>query len=391
VTDKAVAGIVIGGGVAGLAFAVAMQRHGQHVVVLESAPTLRATGSGLVLGPTAIRALKSLGIADDVISAGQILATGGLADLALKPLSQDAFGHFTKQTGEPFVGVERGTLIRLLANRTPTCRTNTRYTSISENDREVAVTLADGDVLRGPWVVLADGIRSSGRSSFATANIRDAKQWCWRGIAEGVDLGRFRHSYAEAWGSEWRFGLTPVGGGKTYWFMTQRDNRGAVQSFPTSESRARYLQAAASQTSPLLSQLVSATPRDQILENRLEDLAPLSRWHSARTVCIGDSAHAMTPNLGQGATQALEDAVILAKMIAQGDGNLNDTFSRFETIRRPRAERTVREARMLGRLAHAPRVVTGLRNAILKSLPRTMSLKQLSWLYEDRQLFEALS
>lgn len=389
--DRPVAGIVIGGGVAGLAFAAAMQSYGQNVVILESAPTLRATGSGLVLGPTAIRALRSLGLADDVISVGQILMTGGLADLALKPLSHDAFGHFSKQTGEPFIGIERGTVVRLLASRAPTCRTDTRYTDVSENDHEVAITLPDGEVLRAPWAVLADGIRSSGRASFTTAVIRDAKQWCWRGIAEGIDLGRFNQAFVEAWGSEWRFGLTPVGGGKTYWFITQRDNRGTVQSVSAGENRARYVHDAALRISPLLGRLVSATACDQILENRLEDLAPLSRWHSARMVCIGDAAHAMTPNLGQGATQALEYAVILAKMITQRSQNLNDTFARFEAIRRPRAERTVREARMLGQLAHAPRIVTGLRNAILKSLPRKISLKQLSWLYEDRQLFQALS
>ncbi len=155
-----------------------------------------------MLGPTAMRALRWLGMADEIISAGQILKTGGLADLSLKPLSEDAFGHFTKQTGEPFVGIERGVLVRLLATRAPMCQTDTRYTEISEIDQGVRVTLTDGKTLHAPWVVLADGIRSTGRSAFTTAVVRDAKQWCWRGIAEGIDLGNFRAAFVEAWGSE---------------------------------------------------------------------------------------------------------------------------------------------------------------------------------------------
>ncbi len=182
-----------------------------------------------------------------------------------------------------------------------------------------------------------------------------------------------------------------MGGEKTYWFITQRDNHSSIGPLAAGDVRSNYVHEAAFRLSPLLSQLVAATAADQILENRLEDLAPLKHWHSARMVCIGDAAHAMTPNLGQGATQALEDAVILAKLMAQNSTNLGDVFARFQAIRRPRTERTVREARMLGQLAHLPPRFTGLRNSLFRLLPRKISLNQLSWLYEDRLLFEALS
>ena len=382
-------GIVIGGGVAGLGFAAAMRQRGQDVTLLEGAATLRASGSGLILGPTAIRALRCLGLADEAIAIGRVLTSGGLADLALRPLGQEAFGHFSKRTGEPFVGIERGLLVQLLAEAAPACRTSARYTDIAESDRGVAVTLADGEVLHAPWVVLADGIRSVGRAAIAASAIRDAGQWCWRGIAEGVDIGRLSAAFVEAWGSEWRFGIIPVGGGRTYWFIVQRDSAGSVRATESVDERLGYVTRAAARLLPLLSDLVAATPKEQILENRLEDLAPLARWHSARIICIGDAAHAMTPNLGQGATQALEDAVILAAMMADSDPA--DAFARFEAFRRPRTERTVREARMIGRLAHVPRVLTGARNALLRAMPRSLSFKQLAWLYEDAGLYAAMT
>ena len=390
-THELAAGIVIGAGVAGLAFARAMRGRGLPVAVLESAATLRATGSGLVLGPTALLALRKLALADEVLASGQILDSGGLTDLALRPLSQDAFGYFSGRTGECFVGIERGTLIRLLAEPVEDCHLGVRYQCLTERRDGVLVTLDTGAELRAPWVVLADGIRSVGRASLATAVIRDAGQWCWRGIARDVDLGRFARAFTEAWGSEWRFGFTPVGAGRSYWFLTQRDKLGLIQPTAPGRDRFGYVLAAASRLSPLLDQLVRSTPAADILETRLEDLSPLSRWHSARVVCIGDAAHAMTPNLGQGATQALEDAVILAGMMADIRDELGAVFAAFEAMRRPRTERTVRAARLLGQIAHLPTLVTGLRDAALRSIPHALSLKQLAWLYEDARLTRALS
>lgn len=384
------AGLILGGGIAGLAFAAAMHRLGQKTRLLEAADDLRANGSGVVLGPTAMMSLRRIGLREEVIASGQILKRGGLADLSMRPLAHDVFGYFGQRSGEPFVGIERSALIRILGASVPDCRTSSRYVSVKDLGDEVSVDLETGEQLQAPWAVLADGVRSVGRGAISMTTIRDAGQWCWRGIANGIDLGEHGNGFLEAWGSEWRYGFTPVGHGRTYWFVVQRaPARGGREEIAQSDRQSQLL-AIAQRFPELITRLIGATKTEEILENRLEDLAPLRSWHSARLVCIGDAAHAMTPNLGQGATQSLEDAVILAKTICQG-GSLNAVFSQFETLRRPRAERTVREARTIGSLAHCPGWAAPARNAVMRRLPRAMSIRQIAWLYEDRKLAAALA
>lgn len=387
---EAAAGLVLGGGIAGLAFAAAMHRLGRKSIVLEAAPVLRAYGSGLVLGPTAMLALRRLGLRHNVIAAGQVLERGGLVDLSMRQLSQDVFGYFGKRTGEPFVGIERSMLLGMLAEIAPELRTGAKYVAIAESADCVSVELESGERLEAPWAVLADGIRSTGRDAFGVTNIRDAGQWCWRGVAAGVDLAEHRNAFLEAWGSELRYGFTPVGGNRTYWFVTQRDRTAVHGQKLAQGERAAKLLELAGQFPDLIARLIRGTSPGQILENRLEDLAPLSDWPSRRLVCIGDAAHAMTPNLGQGATQSLEDAVILARMLAH-DGDPVGTFAKFQRSRRPRTQRAVREARMVGNLAHCPDWAAPLRDAVMRRLPAALSIRQIAWLCEDRELAAALS
>lgn len=374
------AGVVLGCGIAGLAFAAAAHRLGFATLALEASPDVRAAGSGLVLGPTALQALDFLGVRDAVIDAGQTLSDGLLTDLQLRPLSHDAFAHFSRVTGQPFIGIERAALVRILAAAAPACRTGVRYAGVANAGNGVRVTLQDGECIDAPWAVLADGIRSTGRAAVAPIDVRDAGQWCWRGVADGVDVGAFNASFREAWGFEWRYGLVGLGGGRTYWFVTRRLAQRSARPTGIAERRALLL-AAAAEFPPLIASLVAATPAADILENRLEDLPPLPRWHRGRLVCIGDTAHAMTPNLGQGATQALEDAVTLAVLLQDSGGDMALAADRFAKQRKPRAERAVRESRLLGAMAHAPRWVVPLRNALLRRLPRRMSLAQLAWAY----------
>jgi len=311
-----------------------------------------------------------------------VLTDGYLTDLRLRPITRDAFGHFTDRTGEPFVGIERAKLIHILAEAVAVCRTGTRYLAIANHTDHVRIDLASGEKLDGVWAVLADGIRSSGRTSIAPATARDARQWCWRGVAQGVDLGDLDASFREGWGAEWRFGLVALGAGRTYWFVTQRSSSGATGHARSAADRRASIVDAARLFPEVIGKLIEATPPHQMLESRLEDLPALPRWHDGRMVCIGDAAHAMTPNLGQGATHALEDAVTLASMLSDYRGDMVRTAPLFVNRRKARTERAVRESRLIGALAHLPVWIAPVRNGIMRCIPRQMALNQLAWAYE---------
>lgn len=221
-------GLILGGGIAGLALSAALRRGGVDARLFEAAPELRASGTGLVLGPSALKALAVLGLRDEALGLGVLLADGGITDLQLRPLGIEPFAHFSAQTGEPFLGIERSALVRLLAGASHACQTNKRYVALKPSSTGMEATFADGERIDASWVVCADGIRSSARINMLGGRTRDSGQRCWRGVAD-FGMGALSHSFREAWGSEWSYGFVGVGSGRAYWWVTRQDAAAAGQ------------------------------------------------------------------------------------------------------------------------------------------------------------------
>lgn len=329
--------VVIGAGPVGLAGAHGLLASGAEVAVLEAGPRSRRQGSGLTLFGNGMAALESLGLgsalrrrAGDVSpSTGGIRAPGGewlarAPDTALTTMRV----------------VHRETLHRVLLDELPpdTVRFDTpaQVTSAEKG----LVTLDRGGSLRADLVVVADGIRSRSRAQVTSdPGVRHAGYGAWRGVTRDVVPGVIP---SETWGAGRRFGLVPLTDGRVYWFAVVS---GTAEV--SSAHRPRVLDLFGDWHEPI-AEVVEATNDDVISWLPIEELArPLATFTRGRTVLLGDAAHAMTPNLGQGANQGLEDAATLCTLL-QESADPSTALARYDALRRTRARRIALQSRLVG-------------------------------------------
>src|SRR5262245_14528321 len=185
--------------------------------------------------------------------------------------------------------------------------------AVEQRDDTAVAVAADGSEERGDLLVGADGLSSLVRRAIADAPIRYAGYTAWRGVSSvPVEPGRL----TESWGVGERFGLVDIGRGRTYWFATKNAPEGEPDE-PRGR-KAEIMWRFSGWHEPIAA-VARAADESAILRNDVYYLEPLPRWSSGRVVLVGDAAHATTPGVGQGAAQAIEDAVVLADQLARDD------------------------------------------------------------------------
>ncbi|WP_329084756.1 FAD-dependent monooxygenase [Streptosporangium sp. NBC_01469] len=304
---------VIGAGIGGLAAAVALQRRGWEVTVFERAASLEPVGSGIAVAANALRALDTLGAGDEIRELSALQGSGGIRRSDGRWLVRTSVeAASARNGGDSVVLLRRADLVDVLSARLApgTVRLNTE---VSEVDAESGlVTLPDGRV-EADLVVAADGIHSPIRSALFPCHPgpRYAGVTSWRVLipAEGVPGQAY-----ESWGRGRVFGVMPLAGGTSYCYATDTVPAGGGGGDQLAELRRLF----GDWHSPIPELLAAASP-EKVLRNDVYHLAtPLPAMHRGRVAILGDAAHAMTPNLGQGACQAIEDAVVLAHVVGDG-------------------------------------------------------------------------
>ena len=224
---------------------------------------------------------------------------------------------------------------------------------------------AQGASLEGPLIIGADGVGSAVRDAVVPGVApRPAGYGAWRAVAQTGEKTPSRAS--ETMGRGKRFGIAPLRGGRTYWFAVPSRDDGNDE---LEEEFADWHQP--------IPELLTMTPATERSYLPLYDLAPLPTWHCGNIVLIGDAAHATTPNLGQGAAQALEDVAVLASSLR--DRPLTAALDAFERCRKRRAESIVRQSRAMGRVAQAANpAVAGLRDLFARHTPTAIAAHQLA-------------
>ncbi len=342
-----------------LTAAIALQRAGFGAVrVVERAPAMGEVGAGITVQTNALLALRAIdpALAEAVASAGQAITRGAIADWRGRELSALSLAEAAAAVGgPPPVALHRATLQRLLlaACRPIEPRLGCACRGYEQAQGRVRARLEGGDAVEADLLIGADGIRSAVRAQLLGEEPpRYAGYTCWRGVTDAPldgpgdgPLGGPRDRALELWGPGARFGVVPIDGGRTYWFATHDAPPGGQDP---EDVQASLLERFAGWAEPV-ARLIAATPPDRILRNDISDRPPAPRWGEGPVTLLGDAAHPMTPNMGQGACQAIEDAAVLAACLrAEADGPRG--LRRYEATRAARAHDFVRRSWRLGRL-----------------------------------------
>jgi 2-polyprenyl-6-methoxyphenol hydroxylase-like FAD-dependent oxidoreductase len=373
--------LIIGGGIGGLTAAIANRQRGFEVDVFESAPALQPVGKGIWVPTNAMIVFDRLGVSDAIKQAGweleriQIhdLMDGLLLDIDLRPFAS-RYGHST-------ISIHRAALVKVLADKLPADRLHLgkRCTGFERDAEGVTVRFADGDERRGDFLVGADGIHSIVREQLIPrVPLRYSGQTCYRGIANFEPPQNLTRTCREIWGGAIRIGFSKIGPGQLYWFAPQT----APAASPTpSQPLSDWLAKQYAEFPSPVPEMLRHTPFSEIIRTDLYDFAPLSRWSQSQVTLLGDAAHAMTPNLGQGGAQAIEDAYVLAEQLAVHQ-DPRQAFQTYEKLRMPKVHWIVKTARQHGRLAHVQNhLAQKVRNLSVKWIPRWLTGRQLDRLY----------
>jgi 2-heptyl-3-hydroxy-4(1H)-quinolone synthase len=363
--------LVVGAGIGGLVLTRALVRSGVSVRLIERAPEPRAVGAGIVLGPNALACLDTLGLEPALRREGHEVSGISLVDAAGRSLS-----------GAPTVGDRRPlTFARpdlhhlLMTDLGAAIDGSTTATRVEDRGGDVLVETSDGRVEPYDAVVGCDGIGSELRARLYgdTITRQYSGYTCWRGI---VPNRTGRTDPVEVWGPGARAGLAPLSNGRLYVYLTANAPAGTPHApLDAADLTARF-STFFGEVRDVVRDLVDAGPRHDDLEH-LSDVA----WGRGRVLLLGDAAHACTPNLGQGAAMAIEDAYVLAPILASDDA---DPVVRYAAARDARARRVAAESNRIGRVAQWERpVARWLRDTLVRATPTSVLARSQRWLFEQ--------
>lgn len=355
---------IIGAGIGGLTTAIALLQKGIDIMLFEKTANIEAVGAGIALAPNAMQVFRDMGLFNEVKAAGVSMDHFIIADEQLNTLQKFAPTVF-KSKETVGVSIGRAALHELLFSKIPAGKVflHHHFSSFELKENKVVLHFHNQPAQIVDWLVGADGIHSNIRKQlFADATLIQANQICWRGLIHTA--GPVPAVSTELWGRGKRFGFSPIDQHTIYWYALINSS-----SLPA-EWNAQYIVEQLAEYHPRVKNLILETPADKIVLHPILELKPLKNWYHHRIVLIGDAAHAMTPNMGQGACQAIIDAYTLAEVFRR-----NERLETFQRIRKRPVGKIVTLSRYIGRIAQSEtKWLIVIRNFTLKAMQPVIKL-----------------
>ena len=387
-TDTAAPVLIAGGGIAGLAAALAFAKHGVACEVLEREPEFSEAGAGIQLGPNAVRILETLGAAQHlkpyVVAPESLSVCDGLSGATLTkiPLGQ----AMTARYGAPYWTAHRGDLLNALlatARAQPgiTLSTGFEVASLSQDDRRVHAISNDGRTRQGQLLVGADGRWSTVRRlALGDVRLPFSDYAAYRAVVP-VDAipAPLQGANVQVWlAPDCHVVHYPVRAGREHALVVVLEEPGTFEGWST-DADVAHVQRATANLTARLSELIHAAASWR--KWALSDPAPFAAWSKGRVALMGDAAHPVLPFLAQGGALALEDAVVLAREAAVTLNRPCDALDRYQRQRLARASKVQAAARRNGQIYHLSGVSAKARDAVLRAVPAQRLMASYDWLF----------
>ncbi|WP_131782945.1 FAD-dependent monooxygenase [Legionella gresilensis] len=359
--------LIIGAGIGGLTTAVACNKAGFTTLIIEKESQPSEIGAGIWLAPNALEIYRELNLTNNLFDLGfaikQIkLASTSSGQLHTLTLDRSKFN---------ILAIHRARLQKYLTEHVllKDVYFGKSITSIEQNDTGVSVELNTGEILCGKILVGADGLHSQVRNLFFQKNVvRYSGSSSFRGIVNlSILPDSIDNTSYQIWAPGCKLGYSFISNHEKYWYISFKSKPGNYFNKDDAHSTALTL------TSKFFVnhiKLIEQTCPHSTIQTDISDLLPLKTWYNNRICLLGDAAHATTPHLGQGAAQAIEDAMALAFSLKKLGLNAK-ALKNYHQVRHKKAEYLVRKAKTYGKMSewHSP-FLQAIRDTIIRKTPK---------------------
>ncbi|MEM8670969.1 MAG: FAD-dependent monooxygenase [Planctomycetota bacterium] len=367
---------IIGAGIGGLSTAIALAKDGIDVTVMEQAPSPRPIGAGISLQPNALECLKRLDVLDAVLGRSCSSLSAKVRHFRGGMIRQFDFSTYVERFGHLPCTIHRADLFECLSEAATSLGVKILFGQAFERfedhgdhvELQTRSMQTTSDVLIG-----ADGIQSGVREQLLGKQAtRYSGYICWRGISDDPSLVEDVDTMCEYWGHRARFGCMRCNAKQVYWYAT----RDQELPEPVQDDWHRHFE----QWAPLVLRLICSTERSRVHVGPITDRLPTPGWSRGRVALLGDAAHPMTPNLGQGGGQAIEDAIILAMALNRHE-DVSNALAAYSDFRFPRTSELTNMSHSVGKIGQGSTIWKRIvRNQLIGRVP-------ISWIDKtfDRQ------
>jgi 2-polyprenyl-6-methoxyphenol hydroxylase-like FAD-dependent oxidoreductase len=361
---------IIGGGIGGLTAALALRQCGFEPEVFEQAPALLDVGSAIALWPNAMRVLDRLQLADKILERAGVLEEVRWLDQHGRLINGVRISGGRRF---PSVALHRADLQHILLQALPETSIHLGHSLVSYELRDchVITKFTNGNSIESDFLIAADGVHSRVRAEFIKDGDPIERGYTiWRGISPAILSAIPPGTALELYGRGKRFGIGPIGLGRTGWWATVNNNH----ADDLSELFAGWYR-------PVL-ELIETTPPSSILKTGAFDRLPVRNWGDRRMTMLGDAIHPTTPNLGQGGCLAMEDAVVLARCFEKY-GASEQALRGYERCRYQRTTMISRYSRYYGSVGQWENVCArAARRTALALVPETLALRLMQVFFD---------
>jgi 2-polyprenyl-6-methoxyphenol hydroxylase-like FAD-dependent oxidoreductase len=361
---------IIGGGIGGLTAALALRQCGFEPEVFEQAPALLDVGSAIALWPNAMRVLDRLQLADKILERAGVLEEVRWLDQHGRLINGVRISGGRRF---PSVALHRADLQHILLQALPETSIHLGHSLVSYELRDchVITKFTNGNSIESDFLIAADGVHSRVRAEFIKDGDPIERGYTiWRGISPAILSAIPPGTALELYGRGKRFGIGPIGLGRTGWWATVNNNH----ADDLSELFAGWYR-------PVL-ELIETTPPSSILKTGAFDRLPVRNWGDRRMTMLGDAIHPTTPNLGQGGCLAMEDAVVLARCFEKY-GASEQALRGYERCRYKRTTMISRYSRYYGNMGQGENVwARAARRTALALVPETLALRLMQVFFD---------